>query len=94
MKRYYDEEDNQFLLLEKLKLEQGLEMVYSVTDKVFIVVDPDVEKNYEGKPYTETIDAADKETGESVKVGIVQIIRREAVSELKEMFDYLELENL
>ena len=94
MKRYYDEDDNQYILLEEMKLEQGLLMSYSVTENVFIVVDPDIKKNYEGKPYDNVVKVVEKETGTELSVGVVQTIGRKAINELKEMFDYLELEKL
>ena len=94
MKRYYDEDDNQYILLEEMKLEQGLLMSYSVTENVFIVVDPDIKKNYEGKPYDNVVKVVEKDTGTELSVGVVQTIGRKAINELKEMFDYLELEKL
>ena len=94
MKRYYDEDDNQYILLEEMKLEQGLLMSYSVTENVFIVVDPDIKKNCEGKPYDNVVKVVEKDTGTELSVGVVQTIGRKAINELKEMFDYLELEKL
>lgn len=73
-----DKENKKYIMLNEIKLCQGLIASYSITNNKFIILDPD-KKDYKGVEYTDKIKLADKE------YGIVQQIDEEAILKLAEL---------
>lgn len=72
------EDNKKYVFLTEIKLEQDLRAVYGITEKSFLILDPD-SKDYQGNEYINKLKLNEKE------YGIVQTIDENAILKLAEL---------